>query len=184
MFYVWGFAGSGLRVWRFGALGLLQVWGLGYVLQVWGFGYGGTHPPSHPHHLQTLPPSLRGERQWYRMGRVLHGPPSLRGGMQPAAEWPGTTSASCITQLKAQGPSRTCNASKEEEEEEDHFSRLKTYLTPSPDFGPSLLKSALFTREWIHGRGSCEPLLSEYGTYKTVKARFWCGLSGKSPSNP
>jgi len=26
---------------------------------------------------------------------------------------------SCITQLKAQGPSRTCNESKEEEEEED-----------------------------------------------------------------
>jgi len=25
----------------------------------------------------------------------------------------------CITQLKAQGPSRTCNESKEEEEEED-----------------------------------------------------------------
>ena len=30
---------------------------------------------------------------------------------------------SCITQLKAQGPSRTCNESKEEEEEED-LSRL------------------------------------------------------------
>ena len=26
---------------------------------------------------------------------------------------------SCITQLKAQGPSRTCNESKEEEEEEE-----------------------------------------------------------------
>jgi len=28
---------------------------------------------------------------------------------------------SCITQLKAQGPSRTCNESKEEEEEEGVF---------------------------------------------------------------
>ena len=30
---------------------------------------------------------------------------------------------SCITQLKAQGPSRTCNESKEEEEEEEELPR-------------------------------------------------------------
>jgi len=33
---------------------------------------------------------------------------------------------SCITQLKAQGPSRTCNESKEEEEEERIFIELMT----------------------------------------------------------
>ena len=37
--------------------------------------------------------------------------------MQPAGSYLRLTD-SCITQLKAQGPSRTCNESQEEEEEE------------------------------------------------------------------
>ena len=37
---------------------------------------------------------------------------------------------SCITQLKAQGPSRTCNEDKEEEEEEEAF------CTPGLKSGP------------------------------------------------
>ena len=35
---------------------------------------------------------------------------------------------SCITQLKAQGPSRTCNESKEEEEEEEDLAPLAPLL--------------------------------------------------------
>ena len=35
---------------------------------------------------------------------------------------------SCITQLKAQGPSRTCNESKEEEEYEDECSSFISFV--------------------------------------------------------
>ena len=51
---------------------------------------------------------------------------------------------SCIPQLKAQGPSRTCSESKEEEEAAHRVVDLVGV-----------------------------PLSSEYGTCKTVKARFW-----------
>ena len=34
---------------------------------------------------------------------------------------------SCITQLKAQGPSRTCNESKEEEEEEEVYQKAELH---------------------------------------------------------
>ena len=30
-------------------------------------------------------------------------------------------------------------------------------------------------------KAPCDPLSIEFGTYKTVKARFWSWLSGKSP---
>ena len=50
---------------------------------------------------------------------------------------------SCITQLKAQGPSRTCTESKEEEEEE--------------------------ASSWCMS----QPLSSQFRTYKTGTARFW-----------
>ena len=38
---------------------------------------------------------------------------------------------------------------------------------------------------WIHSSKGCicRPLPSEYGTHKTVKARFWPWPSGKSPSD-
>ena len=36
---------------------------------------------------------------------------------------------SCITQLKAQGPSRTCNESKEEEEEAEELNKRNDYVT-------------------------------------------------------
>jgi len=82
---------------------------------------------------------------------------------------------SCITQLKAQGPSRTCNESKEED------SRI-WYKTVKAKFWPwlsvkrpyNLLRCSLFARKRKH---------SEYGTYKTVKARFCPCLSDARPSN-
>ena len=52
--------------------------------------------------LQGHSRKLAGERQWFRGGLVFGS--CLR------------LIDSCITQLKAQGPSRTCNESKEEEE--------------------------------------------------------------------
>ena len=42
---------------------------------------------------------------------------------------------SCITQPKAQGPSRTCNESKEEEEEESDATTLLHPSFPVEDFG-------------------------------------------------
>ena len=58
--------------------------------------------------------------------------------------------------VKAQGPPRTCNESKAEEEEE---------------------VCALFS-SW-HAACVVHPLSSEHGTYETVKARFSTWLSGK-----
>ena len=77
----------------------------------------------------------------------------------------------CITQLKAQGPSRICNESKEEEEEafsqawfplllaqrasdwratREHFRSFNDlYLRPSPLSGPSFLQRSKFPREWM-----------------------------------
>ena len=50
---------------------------------------------------------------------------------------------SCITQLKAQGPSRTCNESKEEEEKSERRggpafrAMARTFIVPSPSLnGP------------------------------------------------
>ena len=50
---------------------------------------------------------------------------------------------SCITQLKAQGPSRTCNDSKEEEEEEVSRLYLGWFRRSSP------LHCELFPIPWV-----------------------------------
>ena len=67
-------------------------------------------------------PRQPGPRQRTREEGVAHGTAPPRGGL-PWSREPGTEAGSylriidsCITQLKAEGPSRTCNESKEEEE--------------------------------------------------------------------
>ena len=73
---------------------------------------------------------------------------------------------SCITQLKAQGPSRTCNESNEEEEEEDEMQDA----LPWKEEEPSKSAGESATLDVPQGQ-----ILSQYPTDAT---RFWWHLYG------
>ena len=98
---------------------------------------------------------------------------------------------SCVTQLRAQGPSRTCNESKEEEEEYPVPQRqnLPSQVGREREFFiDNLLVRAHFIIVMIRWTGlapwefefpfpgSLTPtFLGEVGTCKKVMARFWPG---------
>ena len=65
---------------------------------------------------------------------------------------------------------------REEEEKGERGERLGERVSerPAPLLHPTLRKTSCFDQS-----DAC-PLSSEYGTYKTVKVRFWPGLSRKN----
>ena len=73
---------------------------------------------------------------------------------------------SCITQLKAQGPSRTCNESKEEDQKRN--SRLLPPNSPQNGSKPSVLRPSptTFERRGNHLKG-----LNDF--YLKAKSRIW-----------
>jgi len=78
---------------------------------------------------------------------------------------------SCITQLEAQGPSRTCNESQEEEEECRFTTPEFEAVAPTKPSFPIRLRYEA-SDVW---RSLSEPS-RELGTHKTVNARCWPSL--------
>ena len=72
---------------------------------------------------------------------------------------------SCITQLKAQGPSRTCNDSKEEQEEEEEEEEEEEAMAAEPPGAwcrhpfrnLASLQSVRKFKSWSLGGGSADP---------------------------
>ena len=81
---------------------------------------------------------------------------------------------SFITQLKAQGPSRTCNESKAEEEEEEEFNDIGASISTGASvslFSWPQDENPATPCDSLSRRRPSVPMSSEHGTYKTVKAR-------------
>jgi len=74
---------------------------------------------------------------------------------------------SCITQLKAQGPSRTCNESKEEEEEEEATPET---LIPTPETLNPTPETLIPTPETLNPMCSC-PFPRREGGFQWLQRR-------------